>query len=481
MKFFKKISIIFSICTLSALALGNYCPSHATTAAEKFGTPDAAFDAEEMGDMTGYDPSNPVIPTGDTIKIAVVASFSGPAAANGEFYFNIVQWVAHDINQRGGLFVDGKKKLIQVFQADHMGKADQARKIVERMVLQEDVDFLWGTDGSHMMKIINNMADKHGVIALNATCLSDDLQDATNFSPYAFHAAYSTEQVGRAFGYFYGQRQKESKFYILNQDYSFGHNLADGFKKGLKEYYPEAEIIGEDYHKLFLTDFAPYLEKIRASGAEVVFTGDWLPDAGNLLKQARRMRLDVPFANIYMDEPNFLHEVGPGGTSGLMNLSAFSTENPQFQKPGYEKFYKTWNNLYHTTWNTAPYNTRTFENYMGNWGNWTMVTYWLMSVVERAKTTDAEKIIEIWENDVYQYVNGKIVKMRGCDHKIIHDLVIHEFVPKEEQKVSFNIEPYYWYEGTSSYGPSWVVPAGKILPWMDPELERCKGKSPWGE
>ena len=88
--------------------------------------------------------------------------------------------------------------------------------------------------------------------------------------------------------YYYGQiRKKEKKFYILCQDYSFGRDMADGFKKGLKEYYPEAQIVGEDYHKLFLTDFAPYLEKIKASGAEVVYTGDWLPDAGNLLKQAR--------------------------------------------------------------------------------------------------------------------------------------------------------------------------------------------------
>ena len=54
-------------------------------------------------------------------------------------------------------------------------------------------------------------------------------------------------------------------------------HMADGFKKGLKEYYPEAQIVGEDYHKLFLTDFAPYLTKIKASGAEVIFTGDWIP------------------------------------------------------------------------------------------------------------------------------------------------------------------------------------------------------------
>ena len=111
----------------------------------------------------------------------------------------------------------------------------------------------------------------------------------------------------------------------------FGHAMADGFKEGLKEYYPEAQIVGEDYHKLFLTDFAPYLTKIKASGAEVIYTGDWIPDAANLLKQARQMGIMLPFAHIFLDEPNVSHEVGVEGTKGLVQLSQYNVENPYFQ------------------------------------------------------------------------------------------------------------------------------------------------------
>jgi ABC-type branched-subunit amino acid transport system substrate-binding protein len=470
-RFTKRVLVCFSILGVLFLSLGNPATSFATESKGVLGEVKSAFNADKMGDMKGYDPSNPVIPTGDTIKIAVVASFSGPAAANGHFYFNIVQWVAHDINKRGGIMVDGKKKLIQVIKADHMSKPATAKSVVERMILQEKVDFLWGTDGSHLMRVINEAADRYKVIALNATCLSDNLQDATNFSRYTFHTAYSTEQVGRAFAYFYGQmRKKEKRFYILNQDYSFGHELAAGFKKGLQEYYPEAQLVGEDFHKLFLTDYAPYLEKVRASNAEVIFTGDWLPDAGNLLKQARQMNMNIPFANIYMDEPNFLLDVGVEGTKGLMNLSAFNSANPQFQLPGHKKFYATWNNLWKTTWKTPPYNSRTFEIYGGNWGNWTMVTYWLFDIVERAGTLNPEKLIELWEGDTYRYVNGKVVHMRADDHKIVQDLTITEWVPPDQQNVSMNIYPFYWYQGSSSYGPSWVVPAEKCIPWIDPKL-----------
>jgi len=469
--------IFILACILSFLLLTAFSPSKAMA----FTTPKASFDVNKMGDMSDFDPNNPVIPTGDTIKIAIVASFSGPASINGQIYWMCVQWAAHDINKRGGIFVDGKKKLIEVIKADHMGKVDQAKKICERMALQEKVHVLWGTDGSHLMKVINQVAEKYKIIAQCTTSLSDELYDATNFTRYSFMTSFSTDQIGRGFAYYYGQiRKKEKRFYILCQDYLFGHQFADGFKHGLKEYYPGAEIVGEDYHRLFLTDFAPYLTKIKASGAEVIYTGDWSPDSGNLLKQARQTGITLPFAHIFLTEPNMLHEVGVEGTKGLIELSQYGTDMPMFKSPEQIKYYKIWNNLWKTKWQ-APYNTRLYEHGGGNISSWTQQTYWLLSVIERAKSTDAEKIIKVFEGDSYQYVNGKIIKMRPCDHKAIQDLAIYEFVPFEQQKQSMNIPPYYWYKGCSAVGPIFKIPAEKVLPLMDQNLDRCKGKSGWGE
>jgi ABC-type branched-subunit amino acid transport system substrate-binding protein len=82
--------------------------------------PNAAFDINKMSDMSDYNPETSVVPTGDTIKLAVVVSFSGPAAVQGQAYFALIQWVAHDINKRGGIWVNGKKRLIQALKADHM-------------------------------------------------------------------------------------------------------------------------------------------------------------------------------------------------------------------------------------------------------------------------------------------------------------------------------------------------------------------------
>ena len=460
MKLYKRF--ILAVVIVCSLCLVGISPAMAVN---------AKFDPDKMSDMSDFDPNNPVVPTGDTIKIAIVASFSGPAAIVGEIYWVPLQYMAHDINKRGGIMVDGKKKLVQIIRADHASKVPLAKKIAERMVLQEKVHVLWGTNGSHLMKVINQVAKKYKVIAQCAAALSDDLYDHKNFTRYSFMSSFQTDQIGRAAAWYYSQRKKEDKFYILCQDYLFGHAMANGFKKGLKQYYPEAKIVGEDYHKLFLTDFAPYLTKIKAAGAEVIYTGDWIPDAANLLKQARQMGITLPIAHTFLDEPTFLHEVGVEGTKGNLQISQYGAPNPAFKTPGQIKFYKSWNNLWRNKWK-KPFTTRLWEHGTGNIGSYMMQTYWLLSVIERAGSTDPEKIIKTWEGDSYQFVNGKVITMRAKDHKAIQDLHAAEYVPPEEQKQSFNIEPYYWYKGTSNWGPVTTIPADKIMPLLDPKLKR---------
>ena len=62
-----------------------------------------------------------------------------------------------------------------------MSKADQCKKICERMVLQEKVHVLWGTDGSNMMKIINEVANKYKIVSVSAAGVSDDLMTLGQF------------------------------------------------------------------------------------------------------------------------------------------------------------------------------------------------------------------------------------------------------------------------------------------------------------
>ena len=449
--------------------------------AETWAKPNAAFDGTKISDMSKFDPAKWVNPEGeDTIRIAVVWPHSGPAAQVGDSAWLCMTWVAYDLNSRGGIMVDGKKKKIALFKADTMSKPDQAKKVCERMVLQEKVHVLMGSSGSNIVKIQNEVANKYKVISVNVASLSEELQDAENFNRYSFMTSDSTFSNGRASAYFYSQRKKEKKFYILCQDYSYGHDIAKGFKMGLKEYYPEAQLVGEDYHKLFLTDYAPYLTKIKASGAEVIFTGDWMPDISNLLKQSRQMGLNIPIVGNYLDDTNALIQLGIEGTRGLMNVKPGEKVGPTFTDPGITRLYQTWNAQWKNVW-SSPFNTVLFKYPAGAWGNWIQNFYWTLSVVERAKSTDPEKIIKVWEGDTYKMVTGRLIKMRACDHKSIQGYRMGEHVPPAEQKQNMNIPPYHWMDNTSMVGPTWDIPAEKVLPWMDQKLDRCKGKNDWGE
>jgi ABC-type branched-subunit amino acid transport system substrate-binding protein len=180
-----------------------------------------------------------------------------------------------------------------------------------------------------------------------------------------------------------------------------------------------------------------------------------------------------------MDDANTLHQLGVEKTKGLVHFDQFSMPPPVFKNPGYAKFHKVWNNAW-KKWKSPPFNSRNCEH--GNQiRTFLMQTYWLMSVLERAKSTDPEKIIQVWEGDTYQYPNGKIVMMRACDHRSIQDFTVEEYVEPEQQKIAYNMPPYYWFKGAAYPGPGYLIPASKVFPRMDKNHDRCKGKNDWGE
>ncbi len=403
--------------------------------------------------MADFDPSNPVVPEGDTIKIGHLNPFSGPAAINGEIYSLALHWVAHDINKQGGILVDGKRKKIQIIKGDTMSKPVQTKKAAERLILEDKVDILWGTTGSHLSLVIQQVAKKYKKIYHNALSISDTLMNAKNFNRYTFHTPWTTSQAGISLAHFYAKRP-EKKFYILCQDYSFGHALAKSFKDGLKKFKPDAVIVGEDYHPIFNKDFAPYLTKIKASGADVIFTGDWMPDSTNLLKQSRDSGINLPFANIFVDDPITLNAIGIKGTRGLVNANQYFIMDTS---PEWNERNNTWNNLWKTKWK-KPYNKSLYKWPIGTAANSVNTTYWMMHVIEKAGSTDAEKIIEAWEGNEWQSIIGPL-KMRADDHLAIRDTYIAEFD-----------HPNKWFDKFSYAKNIQRVPARIVAPPVPKEL-----------
>jgi branched-chain amino acid transport system substrate-binding protein len=68
----------------------------------------------------------------------------------------------------------------------------------------------------------------------------------------------------------------------------------------LKAKRPDIQVVGDELHPLLkITDFAPYIAKIKASGADTVITGNWGQDMALLIKAAADAGLQASWYTYY--------------------------------------------------------------------------------------------------------------------------------------------------------------------------------------
>jgi ABC-type branched-subunit amino acid transport system substrate-binding protein/branched-subunit amino acid ABC-type transport system permease component len=428
-------SISLAICLLAAGSLAS-----AQT------TPELATFEPLKGDMSDFDPSNQVFPTsGDTIKVGLFWPFSGPLALGGQIYWAIIGWVVHDINSQGGIVVDGKRKMIQLIAADNQGKVATARRVMERLCLEDDVDLIIGGSGTHLSLVGQQMAARYKKIFVNVNALTDSLMDEENFNRYTFRTCPTTSMLARALARFYANRP-EKRYYILCQDYSYGHAFGETFAASLLRLKSDAVLVGQDYHPLGATDYAPYLEKARGYRAEVIITGDHSADGVNLTIQSAQMNLGIPLAGPFMDSPNAFRAIGGPAGEGMLGIWGWNMSEPRAWR-----LVETWNEQW-KRWDTLPYTGDLFRWPGGVLGQWTQSTYWLFDVLAAAGSSDPEEIIEAFENSEYE-IFGHRVTMRPSDHQAVMDL-----------HVGVMVFPNKWFDAAAGLGPVTTIPAKSAMP-----------------
>jgi ABC-type branched-subunit amino acid transport system substrate-binding protein len=257
----------------------------------------------------------------------------------------------------------------------------------------------------------------------------------------------------------------ESKFYILAQDYLWGHSFAGAFKKALKEVRPDAQIVGEEYFPVFHKDFAPYLEKVRAAGAHIVVTGAWGADNENLIKQSRQLgvmsplnpKMYIPFASPFLDDTRPLRVIGGPAGVGLILCTDFYLDR---RIPKAKEFALAWTGRW-KTWK-KPYNTELYRWPAGGWYRNLTSYYWYFQVIEKAGSLNADKVIAAWEGDQFDKFGWKHW-MRPDDHQVIADrpIAVMEF-------------PNMWDQTSNAApaAPTWIR-AKNCLPTFD---EKLKGR-----
>ena len=414
--------------------------------------------------MQNFDPNNQTFPTsGDTIDVAIWDVFTGPNAYVGESYWAVLGFVVHDINTQGGIVVDGKKKLIRIIKADTQGKPAPGKAAAERAILQDKVVMFSGTAGSNVSKVGQQVANRFKTIYMNCAAYADSLMDASSFNEYVFRTCGTATTSGRSLAAYFVDRP-EDKFYICAQDYLWGHSFTGAFKEALAKARPDARIVGEDYFPHLVTkDFAPYLEKIRASGANVVVTGAWGIDNDNLIKQSRQLglknpldpRMDIQLASPFLDDPRPLEVIGGPAGVGLILCTDFYLDR---RRPDASKLATIWNNGW-KRWE-APYNTELYRWPNTGWLRNLTSYYWYFKILEKAGSTDPKKIIATWEGDTFDHF-VRPMYMRPDDHQVIADRPIAVLEFPNHWDMPNNAAPGH---------PSWM-PAKDCMPTLDPKLK----------
>ncbi|MEW6185206.1 MAG: ABC transporter substrate-binding protein [Thermodesulfobacteriota bacterium] len=427
-----------------------------------FGLPQAGAFVPLKGDLSKYDPNNQTFPTsGDTIKFAIWDSFTGPNAYIGEAYWALLGFVAQDINSQGGIKVDGKMKKIQIIKVDTQSAPDPAKRALEKAILQDKIVAFSGVAGTHIAKLGQNLAKEYKTIFVNLSAYSDELNFLPDFNEYYFRTCGNSSTSAKSLGVFYKNRP-ETKFYILAQDYVWGHESTQIFEKTIKEVKPNAKIVGKEYFPLFAKDFAPYLEKVRASGAEVVVTMAWGADNENLIKQSRQLGIKsplkpdlfIPMASPFLDDSRPLEVVGGPAGRGLVLCVDFELNR---KLPNSKKLADMWTNLW-KTWK-APYNTPLYQWPRGSWYRNLTGYYWFFQVLQKAGSTNPQNIIKAWEGDTFNAF-GWTHYMRPDDHQVVADRPIAELEFPNIWDMPKNAAPGE---------PIWI-PAKDCLPNIDVRL-----------
>ena len=127
-----------------------------------------------------------------------------------------------------------------------------------------------------------------------------------------------------------------NRAYLIGQDYSFGQSVLREARRQLSELRPDIAIVGDELHPLGrVKDFLPYAQKIKASGAQAVITGNWGNDLTLLVKAARDVGFDGKFYTFY---GNALGAPAAIGEAGVGRVIAVADWLPNLGTPESDRF-----------------------------------------------------------------------------------------------------------------------------------------------
>jgi branched-chain amino acid transport system substrate-binding protein len=266
----------------------------------------------------------------DSVKIGFVTTLTTPAAVIGEDMKNSVELALEHIgNKMGNLDV------VLIMEDDGF-KPDVGKQKTDKLVKQDDVDFVAGYIWSHVLLASAKSvldADKFLISANAGPSQMAGKRCDKNF----FSTSWQNDQTPMAMGEYLNQVGVKS-LYIMSPNYAAGKDMANGVETTFK-----GEIKGKDLTKWGADaqlDFSAELAKAKASGAEAIFVFYPGKAGGAFIKQYQQAGLQdvMPLYTVFTVDSISLPKLQAGGLTGVLGSKNTQEWSPDMDNAANKRF-----------------------------------------------------------------------------------------------------------------------------------------------
>jgi branched-chain amino acid transport system substrate-binding protein len=342
----------------------------------------------------------------ETIRIAFIAPFSGSFAPQGDAFLKQLQYALDTVNAKGGAL--GKRFELITFD-DKLQPAEAT--IALKSAIDQNIPIALQCIGSNVAAAMIDGVSKHNarnaehrILYLNCAALADDLtEEKCDFWHFRFAANVSM----RVTTLVRSMPSNINTVYLINQDYLYGQSVRNQMVELLKTVRPDVKIVGDDLVPLGkIKDFAPYVAKIKASGARAVLTSNWGVDFNQLLRSGLDTGLDVQYYTLSAHINGGPTAMGEGGIDRVH--SALDTHMNIPTELGDKKM-EAWMQGFRDK--TADFDFV--------WINFVTMFDFLAKAIDKAGTTDPLQIALALEGMQGKDAFGQMNTMRKDDHQLL--------------------------------------------------------------
>ncbi|MBX3611424.1 MAG: branched-chain amino acid ABC transporter substrate-binding protein [Hydrogenophaga sp.] len=358
---------------------------------------------------------------GETVRIAFIDPLSGPFANVGQNLLKGWQFVAE---KKGGANNPAGVNF-EVVGFDNKGSPQESLNAV-KAAIDQGFRYVAQGNGSGAAAAIIDAVNKHNarnpgkeVVYFNYAAVDPSLTNE-RCSYWHFRLDADTSMKMEALTSFMKDQPKVKSVYLLNQNYAHGQQVAKYFKEGLARKRPDVKIAGEDLHPLGqVKDFAPYVAKIKQSGADTIVTGNWGADLTLFVKALIDAGLKLPLYAYYPGVSGTPTALAAGGDMEVYQIAYnHSNYGGELGKISAE-FKKKFNDDYYSY---ASYNA--------------IVA--LGDAIAKAKSADPVKVAAALEGLTFKGFNGES-QFRKTDHQLQQGLWLSKW-QKVDAKNKYSVE-----------------------------------------